>query len=178
MVVRVPVRARLAKNRLRFEYEKREPRGSRFSYRRSVVRPATRAFPLLIESEAGLYDFGLTRFLHANRYHPRVKPEDMLRSETLYRGSTVWKTDFAAESMSSATVVWVRIAGAAPLASRSSGRDACGISAGGISAGGTGSRTRSPLLTCDSPIPVASGGSISTAGVDTRIAGGSGCIAG
>jgi hypothetical protein len=27
-----------------------------------------RAFPLLTESEAGLYDFDLTRFLHANRY--------------------------------------------------------------------------------------------------------------
>jgi hypothetical protein len=25
------------------------------------------AFPLLMESEAGLYDFDLTRFLHANR---------------------------------------------------------------------------------------------------------------
>jgi hypothetical protein len=41
------------------------------------------AVPLLMESEAGLYDFGLTRFLHANRIHPRVKPEDMLRSKTL-----------------------------------------------------------------------------------------------
>ncbi|EAQ36977.1 hypothetical protein NB311A_07503 [Nitrobacter sp. Nb-311A] len=35
------------------------------------------AFPLLIESKAGLSDFDLTRFLHANR----VKPEDMLRSK-------------------------------------------------------------------------------------------------
>jgi hypothetical protein len=42
---------------------------------KSVALP--KAFPLLMESEAGLYDFDLTRFLDANRYP--------LRSKTLWQ---------------------------------------------------------------------------------------------
>ncbi len=36
-----------------------------------------------MESEAGLYDFDLTRFFTRAGFLPRVKPEDMLRSKTL-----------------------------------------------------------------------------------------------
>jgi hypothetical protein len=40
-----------------------------------------RAFLFLMESEARLYDFDLTRFLRANRYPS--SGQDMLRSKTL-----------------------------------------------------------------------------------------------
>jgi hypothetical protein len=39
----------------------------------SKPRAAVRAFSVLIESEPRLWFFGLTRFLHANRYPLRLK---------------------------------------------------------------------------------------------------------
>jgi hypothetical protein len=46
----------------------------RLHWRMELVVPfasevRARVFPLLMESEARLYDFDLTRFLHANRIH-------------------------------------------------------------------------------------------------------------
>ena len=37
-----------------------------------------------MESEAWFYNFDLTRFFTRTVIHPRVKPEDMLRSKTLW----------------------------------------------------------------------------------------------
>src|SRR6266567_9308437 len=48
-----------------------------------------RAFSVLIESEPRLYLIVLTRFLHANRYHPRIRSEGMLRSKTLFSRRTI-----------------------------------------------------------------------------------------
>jgi hypothetical protein len=48
----------------------------------STVLPETRAHTS-DDSEAGLYDFDLTPFFTRTGIHPRVKPEDRLRSNTL-----------------------------------------------------------------------------------------------
>jgi hypothetical protein len=53
------------------------------SYWQPIARFNSRAFPLLMESEAVLYGFDLTRFFTRTGIHPRVKPEDMPRSKTL-----------------------------------------------------------------------------------------------
>jgi hypothetical protein len=48
--------------------------GNRFSDKTMLnQKDKARAFSLLMESEARLYDFVLTRFLHANRYPLRSK---------------------------------------------------------------------------------------------------------
>jgi hypothetical protein len=84
-----------------------------------------------------------------------------------YFGSTEWNTDFAADSISSATEE--RPCGGGGEESTASARKSIGVLGKGISAGGVGR--------CVSPVRGAGGdgGFISAGGVETMIGGGSGC---